>query len=144
MKSASVSASTFRCGTGTTQLRARRTRFFPGWCKRQSQAPKEPTPSNRLFGAIDGVRTRDIQDHNLALYQLSYDRREVLCLHDSRRGRKAMLYPERSTGQAPDPVVILPSDVADSDLDVHLHLNHAGPRYQFLIEAVQRIRAGEA
>ena len=26
-------------------------------------------------GAIDGARTRDIQDHNLALYQLSYDRR---------------------------------------------------------------------
>ena len=25
-------------------------------------------------GAIDGARTRDIQDHNLALYQLSYDR----------------------------------------------------------------------
>jgi hypothetical protein len=24
---------------------------------------------------IDGARTRDIQDHNLALYQLSYDRR---------------------------------------------------------------------
>lgn len=24
--------------------------------------------------AIDGARTRDIQDHNLALYQLSYDR----------------------------------------------------------------------
>ena len=31
---------------------------------------------NRLnFGANDGVRTRDIQDHNLALYQLSYVRR---------------------------------------------------------------------
>ena len=25
--------------------------------------------------AIDGARTRDIQDHNLALCQLSYDRR---------------------------------------------------------------------
>ena len=25
-------------------------------------------------GANDGSRTRDIQDHNLALYQLSYDR----------------------------------------------------------------------
>ena len=24
---------------------------------------------------IDGARTRDIQDHNLALYQLSYDHR---------------------------------------------------------------------
>jgi hypothetical protein len=24
-------------------------------------------------GVIDGARTRDIQDHNLALYQLSYD-----------------------------------------------------------------------
>ncbi len=26
-------------------------------------------------GANDGARTRDIQDHNLALYQLSYVRR---------------------------------------------------------------------
>lgn len=26
-------------------------------------------------GAIDGTRTRDIRDHNAALYQLSYDRR---------------------------------------------------------------------
>ena len=26
-----------------------------------------------LYGADDGARTRDIQDHNLALYQLSYD-----------------------------------------------------------------------
>lgn len=25
--------------------------------------------------AIDGTRTRDIRDHNAALYQLSYDRR---------------------------------------------------------------------
>jgi hypothetical protein len=31
--------------------------------------------------AIDGTRTRDIQDHNPVLYQLSYDRR--------RRGRIA-------------------------------------------------------
>ena len=28
----------------------------------------------RETGANDGARTRDIQDHNLALYQLSYDR----------------------------------------------------------------------
>ena len=27
------------------------------------------------FRVIDGTRTRDIQDHNLALYQLSYDHR---------------------------------------------------------------------
>ena len=26
---------------------------------------------------IDGARTRDIQDHNLALYQLSYDHRKT-------------------------------------------------------------------
>lgn len=32
---------------------------------------------NRNSGADDGARTRDIQDHNLALYQLSYDRREA-------------------------------------------------------------------
>ncbi len=31
----------------------------------------------RENGAIDGARTRDIQDHNLALYQLSYDRRTL-------------------------------------------------------------------
>lgn len=28
-----------------------------------------------MYGADDGARTRDIQDHNLALYQLSYDHR---------------------------------------------------------------------
>jgi hypothetical protein len=27
-------------------------------------------------GATNGTRTRDIQDHNLALYQLSYGRRK--------------------------------------------------------------------
>ncbi len=26
------------------------------------------------YGASNGIRTRDIQDHNLALYQLSYTR----------------------------------------------------------------------
>ncbi len=30
--------------------------------------------SNNKGWAIDGTRTRDIQDHNLALYHLSYDR----------------------------------------------------------------------
>ena len=32
-------------------------------------------PSSFILGfrVIDGTRTRDIQDHNLALYQLSYD-----------------------------------------------------------------------
>jgi hypothetical protein len=30
------------------------------------------------FGANDGARTRDIQDHNLALYQLSYVRLGVV------------------------------------------------------------------
>ena len=32
-------------------------------------------PSSLDFRVIDGTRTRDIQDHNLALYQLSYDHR---------------------------------------------------------------------
>jgi hypothetical protein len=36
------------------------------------------TVSNENFGANDGGRTRDIQDHNLALCQLSYIRREPL------------------------------------------------------------------
>ena len=31
------------------------------------------------IGAIDGTRTRDIRDHNAALYQLSYDRRMTAC-----------------------------------------------------------------
>lgn len=31
--------------------------------------------SGRKSGATNGTRTRDIQDHNLALYQLSYGRR---------------------------------------------------------------------
>ena len=29
---------------------------------------------NKDVGATNGTRTRDIQDHNLALYQLSYGR----------------------------------------------------------------------
>ncbi|GBQ57516.1 hypothetical protein AA0243_1511 [Novacetimonas hansenii NRIC 0243] len=33
------------------------------------------TVSKGNDGANDGARTRDIQDHNLALYQLSYIRR---------------------------------------------------------------------
>jgi hypothetical protein len=36
-----------------------------------------------FYGADDGARTRDIQDHNLALYQLSYDRR-ALCVYMTR------------------------------------------------------------
>jgi hypothetical protein len=35
-------------------------------------------------GAIDGSRTRDIQDHNLALYQLSYDRRQGSAVYAER------------------------------------------------------------
>ena len=34
-----------------------------------------PSPFILGFRVIDGTRTRDIQDHNLALYQLSYDHR---------------------------------------------------------------------
>jgi hypothetical protein len=33
------------------------------------------------FGANDGARTHDIQDHNLALCQLSYVRREQMVLY---------------------------------------------------------------
>jgi hypothetical protein len=29
-----------------------------------------------VLGVTDGTRTRDVQDHNLALYQLSYGHRE--------------------------------------------------------------------
>ena len=39
-----------------------------------------------LFGVINGVRTRDIQDHNLALYQLSYDHRDERVFYPNRRG----------------------------------------------------------
>lgn len=40
--------------------------------------PKKPNPSNRFEGfggAIEGFRTLCIQDHNLALYRVSYNRR---------------------------------------------------------------------
>ncbi len=39
-----------------------------------SEARVMPERQGGNAGAIDGSRTRDIQDHNLALYQLSYDR----------------------------------------------------------------------
>src|SRR5271156_3116930 len=32
----------------------------------------EPTTGPLTFGVSDGTRTRDIQDHNLTLYQLNY------------------------------------------------------------------------
>jgi hypothetical protein len=32
---------------------------------------------------IDGARTRDIQDHNLTLYQLSYDHHVVTAMFES-------------------------------------------------------------
>ncbi len=35
-----------------------------------------------MGGASDGARTRDIQDHNLALYQLSYTRHLCRLLAD--------------------------------------------------------------
>jgi hypothetical protein len=48
--------------------------------KMKKRRPDEFHPSSfRLHPStkrvIDGARTRDIQDHNLALYQLSYDHR---------------------------------------------------------------------
>lgn len=45
----------------------------------------------KMYGADDGARTRDIQDHNLALYQLSYDRRGCLCLHAFAHHRKRLV-----------------------------------------------------
>jgi hypothetical protein len=44
-------------------------------------------------GASDGTRTRDIQDHNLALYQLSYAR------HRGRFGRTFRLYGQEFGGK---------------------------------------------
>ncbi|GEM_PF-6133503 len=41
---------------------------------------------SNLLGVINGVRTRDIQDHNLALYQLSYDHRDERVFYPNRRG----------------------------------------------------------
>lgn len=47
--------------------------------------PLEPKGRNSRFlsmietGATDGVRTRDIQHHKLALYQLSYGRHHLAC-----------------------------------------------------------------
>ena len=40
----------------------------------RSGRPASEGKKQKKNGAIDGARTRDIQDHNLALYQLSYDR----------------------------------------------------------------------
>ena len=40
---------------------------------------------------IDGTRTRDIQDHNLALYQLSYDHRRDVRAHSRKRQRHGFL-----------------------------------------------------
>ena len=34
-----------------------------------------PGPLPAAFGVSDGARTRDTQDHNLVLYQLSYTHR---------------------------------------------------------------------
>jgi hypothetical protein len=34
--------------------------------------PPHPTTPNLFRRVTDGIRTRDVQDHNLALYQLSY------------------------------------------------------------------------
>ena len=36
----------------------------------------------------DGIRTRDVQDHNLALYQLSYGHRFVGYNYHNRRPRR--------------------------------------------------------
>ena len=39
----------------------------------QCGQPAAGSPSERYFcGVSDGTRTRDIRDHNAALYQLSY------------------------------------------------------------------------
>ena len=46
--------------------------------------PESLTVEN--FGANDGGRTRDIQDHNLALCQLSYVRRDEPCVYTRRPG----------------------------------------------------------
>ncbi|MFM2148719.1 MAG: hypothetical protein RLZZ187_1025 [Pseudomonadota bacterium] len=49
--------------------------------RKASRRRRRPPFEGKEKWAIDGARTRDIQDHNLALYQLSYDR------HMSRQGR---------------------------------------------------------
>ncbi len=49
--------------------------------RKASRRRRRPPFEGKEKWAIDGARTRDIQDHNLALYQLSYDR------HMYRRGR---------------------------------------------------------
>ena len=57
---------------------------------RMGSRAAEAMMTKKNYGADDGARTRDIQDHNLALYQLSYDRRGYVCLHDSRPARKTV------------------------------------------------------
>ena len=62
-----------------------------------------------MEGAIDGVRTRDIQDHNLALYQLSYDRREVVVstrLCASLQGPGKWLEPQTSLQSSSGSIVV--------------------------------------
>ena len=57
-----------RAGTPFLRLRA----FLARWPRTASLSV--------VNGASNGTRTRDIQDHNLALYQLSYARHPVACL----------------------------------------------------------------
>ena len=44
----------------------------------------------RKEGVTDGARTRDVQDHNLALYQLSYGHRVSNGFHTPGAARRAI------------------------------------------------------
>src|SRR5206468_3744579 len=48
----------------------------PARCS-SNPASRADCPQSADQRVIDGARTRDIQDHNLALYQLSYDHRRT-------------------------------------------------------------------
>lgn len=47
--------------------------------KKVTQFPKNPSPT--IERVSNGARTRDLLDHNQALYQLSYTHHEVPLLH---------------------------------------------------------------
>ena len=81
-------ASLHRRGRGR-QARGNRAGVWAGRAS-HAQAGRRSREGNRLtlrnFGVNDGGRTRDIQDHNLALYRLSYIHREsTLSTRDARR-----------------------------------------------------------
>src|SRR5687767_13539785 len=60
--------------------------WYAGSFSRMKKAPARAAGAFRLTGVSNGTRTRDIRDHNAALYQLSYTHHESG--HEGRIGEK--------------------------------------------------------